>query len=70
MKHSRHPLFWRVDAARAGLVLGVVLLGLAASGRIGSKITTYSLDKADDAYTDLKAGKIEGRAVIVPFASV
>jgi propanol-preferring alcohol dehydrogenase len=48
----------------------VELLGLAASGRIGSKITTYSLEKAVDAYTDLKAGKIEGRAVIVPFASV
>ena len=47
----------------------VELLGLAASGRIGSKVTTYSLDHAADAYNDLKAGKIEGRAVIVPFAS-
>ncbi len=47
----------------------VELLGLAASGRVGSKVTTYSLDNAADAYTDLKAGKVEGRAVIVPFAS-
>lgn len=47
----------------------VELLGLAASGRVGSKVTTYSLDNAAEAYTDLKTGKIEGRAVIVPFAS-
>ena len=47
----------------------VELLGVAAEGRVGSEITTYSLAHASNAYGDLKAGKIEGRAVIVPFES-
>ena len=47
----------------------VELLGLAARGQIGSKLTKYSLDEATDAYMALKAGEIEGRAVIVPFES-
>ncbi len=29
MKHSRHPLAWRVDAVRASLVLSVAALGLS-----------------------------------------
>lgn len=29
MKHSRHPLPWRVDAVRAGLLLGSALLGFS-----------------------------------------
>lgn len=45
----------------------VELLGIAAQGRVGSEITTYSLAHAPNAYGDLKAGKIEGRAVVVPF---
>ena len=45
----------------------VELLGLAARGKIGSRITTYSLEDALDAYAALKAGKVEGRAVVVPF---
>jgi len=44
-------------------------LRLAARGQIGSKVTKYSLDAAPDAYRALKAGEIEGRAVIVPFES-
>lgn len=47
----------------------VELLGIAADGRIGSEITTYSLPDANNAYGDLKAGKIEGRGVVVPFES-
>jgi len=47
----------------------VELLGIAADGRIGSEITTYSLPHATNAYGDLQAGKIEGRAVVVPFES-
>lgn len=47
----------------------VELLGLAARGEIGSRVTTYSLADAPDAYVDLKAGKIEGRAVVVPFTT-
>lgn len=45
----------------------VELLGLAARGDIGSLITTYSLEDASKAYAELKAGKLEGRAVVVPF---
>jgi alcohol dehydrogenase, propanol-preferring len=42
------------------------VLSLGARGMIGSEITTYSLDDAPQAYQDLKDGKIEGRAVVVP----
>lgn len=45
----------------------VELLGLAARGLVGSKVTKFSLDEAPDAYEALKAGKIEGRGVVVPF---
>jgi propanol-preferring alcohol dehydrogenase len=30
------------------------------------KITTYSLERAMEAYRDLEAGRLEGRAVVVP----
>lgn len=42
------------------------VLNLAGRGLIESEITTYSLDEANQAYDDLKAGEIKGRAVIVP----
>jgi propanol-preferring alcohol dehydrogenase len=47
----------------------VELLGLAAGGEIGSRVTRYSLEDAPDAYDALKAGTVEGRAVVVPFES-
>lgn len=42
------------------------VLNLGGRGLIASEITTYSLDDANKAYDDLKAGKIHGRAVIIP----
>lgn len=44
----------------------VELLQLAARGLIEPKVTTFSLDEAGRAYEALKAGEVEGRAVIVP----
>lgn len=40
------------------------VLELARAGRIGSRVTTFGLDQALDAYARLAAGQIEGRAVI------
>lgn len=44
----------------------VELLDLAAKGVVKAKVTTYDLDHAADAYRDLAAGKVSGRAVVVP----
>ena len=44
----------------------VELLELAARGLVHSEHTVYSLDDAARAYEDLHAGKVRGRAVIVP----
>jgi propanol-preferring alcohol dehydrogenase len=44
----------------------VEVLNLGSRGLIGSRITTFALDEAASAYESLKAGEIEGRAVIVP----
>ena len=44
----------------------VELLDLAARGRVHAASTTYSLDDAAKAYADLHAGKVRGRAVVVP----
>lgn len=42
------------------------VLDLAARGLITPTVTTYSLDDAAQAYRDLEAGDVRGRAVIVP----
>ncbi|BBX18413.1 oxidoreductase [Mycolicibacterium duvalii] len=42
------------------------LLELAARGLVHVESTTYSLDDAAQAYRDLAAGKVRGRAVVVP----
>lgn len=42
------------------------VLNLGARGLIDTKVTEYSLDDANQAYEDLKAGKIQGRAVVIP----
>jgi propanol-preferring alcohol dehydrogenase len=39
---------------------------LARRGHLGARVHRYSLDDAGRAYTALKEGKIEGRAVVVP----
>ncbi len=44
MKHSRHPFDWRVDAVRAGLVLGVAILGLAAPAHAAKPKKAPTLD--------------------------
>lgn len=44
----------------------VEILNLAARGLIHVEHTTYSLANAAQAYKDLEAGKVKGRAVIVP----
>ena len=47
------------EAALRLLVAGVSVQGLVTE-------PTYSLDRAGDAYDDLAAGRVEGRAVIIP----
>jgi propanol-preferring alcohol dehydrogenase len=42
------------------------VLNLASRGLIHAEHTTYSLDNAAQAYKDLQAGIVKGRAVIVP----
>jgi propanol-preferring alcohol dehydrogenase len=42
------------------------VLALGARGLLTPKVTTYTLDDGPQAYLDLQAGVIEGRAVIVP----
>ena len=42
------------------------VIALAREGRIESTVTTYSLDDAQRAVDDLRAGRVDGRAVIVP----
>ena len=44
----------------------VELLNLAGRGLVHAEMTTYSLDNAVQAYKDLQAGQVKGRAVIVP----
>lgn len=44
----------------------VEVLALAARKLIQTRVTTFPLDEAADAYGALKAGEIEGRAVIIP----
>jgi hypothetical protein len=42
------------------------VIALAGDGRIESTVTTYSLEDAQQAVNDLRAGRVDGRAVIVP----
>jgi len=44
----------------------VEVLDLAARGLLQPKVTTFTLDTAMDAYRAMEAGRLEGRAVIVP----
>jgi propanol-preferring alcohol dehydrogenase len=48
------------------LVEYMEVLELAASGRIHAHVERFPLDRAADAYEQLRAGKVEGRAVVVP----
>ena len=42
------------------------VLRLAESGRIKADVTHYHIDEINNVYKELEAGKIEGRAVIIP----
>jgi propanol-preferring alcohol dehydrogenase len=44
----------------------IEIFNLADRGLVHAESTTYSLDNAVQAYKDLQAGKVKGRAVIVP----
>ncbi len=44
----------------------VEVLDLGARGLLTPTVTTYPLERAADAYRDLAAGRLEGRAVVVP----
>ena len=44
----------------------VELLALAAKGLVSTESTVYSLEHGADAYRDLHAGRVTGRAVVVP----
>jgi alcohol dehydrogenase, propanol-preferring len=47
----------------------VELLDLAARGLVRPEVTTFSLEKAPDAYRALHEGTLSGRAVVVPHAA-
>lgn len=42
------------------------VIDLARAGRIASRVSTFPLEAAPQAYAQLAAGKIEGRAVVMP----
>ncbi|MGE3590035.1 MAG: NAD(P)-dependent alcohol dehydrogenase, partial [Ilumatobacteraceae bacterium] len=42
------------------------VIALASSGRVWPTVTRYALDQAMSAYDDMRAGRLDGRAVIVP----
>jgi propanol-preferring alcohol dehydrogenase len=44
------------------------VLDLAREGRIQSRVQTYRLQQINDALSDLRAGKVDGRAVVTPQA--
>jgi propanol-preferring alcohol dehydrogenase len=44
----------------------IEIFNLAERGLIHAEHTAYSLDNAAQAYHDLEAGKVKGRAVIIP----
>jgi propanol-preferring alcohol dehydrogenase len=48
------------------LVEYMEVLALAADGRIHAHIERFPLDRVADAYEQLRAGNIEGRAVVIP----
>jgi len=44
----------------------VEVLDLGARGLVRARVTTFSLDQALDAYRAMEAGRLEGRAVVIP----
>jgi alcohol dehydrogenase, propanol-preferring len=44
----------------------IEVLELAAAGRIGAHVERFPLDRVDEAYDRLRAGTLDGRAVVTP----
>ena len=42
------------------------VLALAARGDLAAHTTTFPLERADEAYAAVRAGTLQGRAVVVP----
>ena len=42
------------------------LMSLAEAGKVTLHTKTYPLDAAPDAFADLDAGRVRGRAILVP----
>ncbi|MFB9315259.1 alcohol dehydrogenase catalytic domain-containing protein [Nocardioides plantarum] len=61
------PPGWRFDAPFWGPHADLeAIIALAATGHIQAETTTYALEDALTAYDDLRAGRVAGRAVVVP----
>jgi propanol-preferring alcohol dehydrogenase len=45
---------------------GIEFLALAQRVPVHTRVTTYALERAEDALADLRAGRFEGTAVVVP----
>lgn len=59
------------EASLTTVVAGTVrdlqeVVRIAQTGVVAGRISTYPLEAADDALTDLRAGRVEGRAVLTP----
>ena len=68
-KGSSLPRGWTVSAPFWGTRQDLVeVIGQARAGRLHAATETYALDDAMTAYERLRAGKIRGRAVVVPGA--
>jgi propanol-preferring alcohol dehydrogenase len=45
---------------------GVDFLRAAAQARVATEVSTYPLERANEALDDLRAGRLSGAAVLVP----
>jgi propanol-preferring alcohol dehydrogenase len=65
-----YGLLWRerrlVSVANLTRQDGIDFLRVAPTMEIVTKTTTYPLARANDALADLRAGRFEGAAVLVP----
>ena len=58
-----------VAAAMDTVTESEMAIAMARNGYIHAETTTFPLDRALDVYAKLKAGEIQGRAVLVPQAA-
>lgn len=67
--HAVTRLPWGVNIERAygGTRAELIeALGLARDGKLSAQVARYSLDDAAQAFQDLRHGRVQGRAVLVP----